>query len=731
MIGNSRVLIVAALMVAIPSMAQTKEEQMTQRAKDIIAQMTVDEKISQLMNETPGIPRLGIKPYDWWNEALHGVGRDGRATVFPMPIGLGATFNPDLVRRIGDAVATEGRAKYEVAQRLSNYSRYTGLTFWSPNVNIFRDPRWGRGMETYGEDPLLSGTLGTAYVRGLQGDDPFYLKVGACAKHFAVHSGPEGTRHEANVEPSRRDLFETYLPAFKMLVQQGKVEVVMGAYNRVYGSSASGSEFLLTDILRKAWGFRGHIVSDCGAVTDIYSGHHIAKTEAEACAIAIKAGLNVECGQSFKHLKEALDQQLLTEADIDQALLPLIMTRLKLGILEPDADCPYNHIDESVICCEAHSNLALQAATQSMVLLKNDSISLPLSQGGGHRPLLPLRKDIHTLFVAGPMAADAFCLMGNYFGLSNRYSTYLQGIVDKVSNGTSVNYRPAFLSYGPNKNSINWAVGEAAEPEVTIIVMGNDGNAEGEEGEAIASSLGDRTSIQLPQSQMKYLREVRKLKKEGLVVVLTGGSPIDVREIMELADAVVMAWYPGQEGGRALGDLLFGDANFSGRLPITFPADLSRLPAFEDYSMQGRTYKYMTDNIALPFGYGLSYGRISYTDAAIVGKVRNGQPVTAELTLKNDSPYDVDEILQSYLAVPNAGKGSPLQRLVAFQRVSLKSGSSQRVRITIPADQLLTVQADGTEKLQRGLYRLTFSAAAPCLRSHQLGVSQIGVEFKI
>lgn len=731
MTGNSRVLIAAALMVAMSSMAQTKEEQMTQRAKDIIAQMTVDEKISQLMNETPGIPRLGIKPYDWWNEALHGVGRDGRATVFPMPIGLGATFNPDLVRRIGDAVATEGRAKYEVAQRLSNYARYTGLTFWSPNVNIFRDPRWGRGMETYGEDPFLSGTLGTAYVRGLQGDDPFYLKVGACAKHFAVHSGPEGTRHEANVEPSRRDLFETYLPAFKMLVQQGKVEVVMGAYNRVYGSSASGSEFLLTDILRKAWGFRGHIVSDCGAVTDIYSGHHIAKSEAEACAIAIKAGLNVECGQSFKHLKEALDEHLLTEADLDRALLPLMMTRLKLGILEPDADCPYNHTDESVICCKAHTDLALQAARQSMVLLKNDSISLPLSQGGGYRPLLPLRKDIHTLFVAGPMAADAFCLMGNYFGLSNNYSTYLQGIVDKVSNGTSVNYRPAFLPYGPNKNSINWAVVEAAEPEVTIIVMGNDGNAEGEEGEAIASSLGDRTSIQLPQSQMKYLREVRKLKKEGLVVVLTGGSPIDVSEIMQLADAVVMAWYPGQEGGRALGDLLFGDSNFSGRLPITFPADLSRLPAFEDYSMQGRTYKYMTDNIALPFGYGLSYGHITYSDAAIVGRARKGQPVTAELTLKNDSRYDVDEILQTYLAVPDAGNGSPLQRLVAFQRVSLKAGASQRVRITIPADRLLTVQSDGAEKLQRGLYRLTFSAAAPCQRSEQLGVSQIAVEFKI
>ncbi len=698
--------------------AQTKEETMTQRAKDIVSQMTIDEKIAQLMNSTPGIERLGIKPYDWWNEALHGVGRDGRATVFPMPIGLGATFNPELVRAIGDAVATEGRAKYEVAQRLNNYARYTGLTFWSPNVNIFRDPRWGRGMETYGEDPFLSGTLGTAYVRGLQGDDPFYLKVGACAKHFAVHSGPEGTRHSANVEPSARDLFETYLPAFKMLVQQGNVEVVMGAYNRVYGSSASGSKYLLTDILRQAWGFRGHIVSDCGAVTDIYSGHHIAKSEAEACAIAIKAGLNVECGHSFVHLKEALDQKLLTEADLDKALLPLMMTRLKLGILTPDPNCPYNHTDESVICCQQHTELARQAAQQSMVLLKNDGV-------------LPIDKNIHTLFVSGPMATDAYCLMGNYFGLSNRYTTYLQGIVEKVSNGTSVNYRPGFMAYAPNRNTINWAVGEAASTEVSIIVMGNDGNAEGEEGEAIASSLGDRTSLALPPSQMNYLRQVRKRKKSGLVVVLTGGSPIDVSEIMQLADAVVMAWYPGQEGGIALGDLLFGDTNFSGRLPITFPADIDRLPAFDDYTMQGRTYKYMSDNVQLPFGYGLSYSHVSYADAAMVGKAKKGQPVTVEVTLTNDSRYDVCEPLQLYLSTPGAGQSSPLQRLVAFQRVELKAGASQRVSITLPAQQLKTVQDDGTEQLTKGTYRLTFSAAAPCSRSDELGVSKAEVMFKL
>ena len=699
--------------------AQSKEEQMAQKAQAVIAKMTTDEKISQLMNETPAIPRLGIKPYDWWNEALHGVARDGRATVFPQPIGLGATFDPQLVRAIGDAISTEARAKYEVSQRLQNYARYSGLTFWSPNVNIFRDPRWGRGMETYGEDPLLTGTLGTAFVKGMQGDDPFYLKVGACAKHYAVHSGPEATRHEANVEPTKRDLFETYLPAFKMLVQEGRVETVMGAYNRVYGESASGSKYLLTDILRNQWGFRGHIVSDCGAVTDIYSGHRIAKTEAEACAIAIKAGLNVECGYSFHHLKEALDQQLLTEADLDKALLPLMMTRLKLGILEPDANCPYNHFDEREICSQANTDLARRAAQQSMVLLKNNGV-------------LPIAKDIHTLFVSGPGASDVFCLMGNYFGVSNRYSTYLQGIVDKVSNGTTVNFRPGFMPSSPTLNSINWAVDEAAGAEVSIIVMGNDGNMEGEEGESIASDTrGDRVNLSLPKPQMDYLRAVKAKKKDKIVVILTGGSPIDLREISEIADAVVMAWYPGQEGGYALGDLLFGDVNFSGRLPITFPKDDSLLPPLEDYSMQGRTYKYMKDNVMYPFGYGLSYGRVSYGEAKLLGKPKKGQPVSIELTLTNNSQFDISETVQAYLSAPGAGETAPIQQLVGFERVSMPAGNTRTVTLTIPAERLMTVQADGTPKLLKGEYTLTLAGAAPGERTGELGIGTAAVTFKL
>ena len=340
-IGKTVLSLTAGLLLTAGALAQeSKEAAMHSKAAEIISQMTLGEKISMMMNSTPGVKRLNIKPYDWWNEALHGVARNGRATVFPEPIGLGATFDPELVRQIGDIVSDEGRAKFEKAREAGNYSRYTGLTFWAPNVNIFRDPRWGRGMETYGEDPYLTGTLGSAYVKGIQGEDPFYLKAAACAKHFAVHSGPESTRHSYNAVPSQKDLYETYLPAFERLVKDADVEVVMGAYNRVFGESASGSKFLLTDLLRNEWGFDGHVVSDCGAIDDIYGGHRIALDAAEASAIAIKAGLNLECGNSFHSLKTAIDRGLLTEEDIDKALEPLLMTQLRLGILYDDPDCP-------------------------------------------------------------------------------------------------------------------------------------------------------------------------------------------------------------------------------------------------------------------------------------------------------------------------------------------------------------------------------------------------------
>lgn len=720
---NTKILALCVLFFPIGVSAQVEtslEERMQQKARDIISRMTVDEKISQMMNDAPGIERLGIKPYNWWSEGLHGVARNGRATVFPQPIGLGATFDPDLVKRVGDAISTEGRAKFNVAQKIGNYSIYAGLTYWSPNVNIFRDPRWGRGMETYGEDPFLSGIIGSAYVKGLQGDDPFYLKAAACAKHYAVHSGPEKDRHHFDVYPTKKDLYETYLPAFKMLVHDAKVEAVMGAYNRVYGESASGSRFLLTDVLRKDWGFNGHVVSDCGAVADIYTGHKIAKSYAEASAIAVKSGLNLNCGTSFRALKDALKKNLLTEADLDKALMPLMMTRLKLGILTSEDQSPYANVPESVVACDAHAAIAREAAQKSMVLLKNDNT-------------LPIDKEIKTMYVIGPYAADAFVLMGNYFGVSNRYSTYLQGIVDKVSEGTSINYKLGFLPTTPNVNEVDWALGEARGAEVCVIVMGNSGATEGEEGDAIASPMrGDKNDITLPEHQMDFLRKVRKGNRNKIVTVLTGGNPIDIKEISELSDAVVMAWYPGQEGGFALGDLLFGDVNFSGRLPITFPLSVDSLPAFDDYTMKGRTYKYMEGNVAYPFGYGLTYGTVSYENAKLLNSSSKGkQPMQLQVVLRNESNRVVEEVAQLYLSTPGAGMTAPIESLVAFKRVKLQPNSSQIVEFSIEPQQMMMVQEDGTKKLLKGDYVFTVSGAAPGKRSEELGVKSCTMNFKI
>jgi len=725
---NIRILylsLTAGMLLATGAVAQEpKEAAMHKKAARIISEMTLGEKISMMMNSTPGVKRLGIKPYDWWNEALHGVARNGRATVFPEPIGLGATFNPTLVRTIGDIVSDEGRAKFEKAREAGNYSRYTGLTFWAPNVNIFRDPRWGRGMETYGEDPFLTGTLGAAYVKGIQGDDPFYLKAAACAKHFAVHSGPESVRHSFDAVPSQRDLYETYLPAFERLVKEADVEVVMGAYNRVFGESASGSKFLLTDLLRGEWGFDGHVVSDCGAVDDIFGGHRIAADAAEASAIAIKAGLNLECGNSFHSLKTAIDRGLLTEADIDKALEPLLMTQLRLGILYDDPDCPYYGIPASVVGSAEHYAVARQAAVESMVLLKND------------HDLLPLRKDIQNVYVTGTAATDTYSMMGNYYGISDHYSTYLQGIVSMVSDGTNVNYKPAYtLVPTRDVNPGNFATAQAAQADYTIMFMGNNGTTEGEESDAISSpSIGDRLSIDLPENQLKFFREVARTRSSNnhLIVVLTGGSPINLKEIAAGADAVIMAWYPGQEGGDALAELLFGEKNFSGRLPITFPVSSDLLPAFDDYTMQGRTYKYMTDNTMYPFGYGLSYGSCQYGELSLLTrKPKAGQSVEVEIPVSNTGSVERTETVQLYVSTPNALAGAPRSQLVAFERITLQPGESRTVHFTVQPEQMKEFQQDGSARLVKGSYTITAGTAAPTPRSEELGAVLRSISFKL
>lgn len=714
-------------LAASTAMAQeTKVLAMQEKAKALIAQMTVDEKIDQLMNATPGIERLGIRPYNYWSEALHGVARNGKATVFPEPIGMGASFNPDLLKAVGEAISDEARTKYDDCQRLQRYGIYAGLTFWSPNINIFRDPRWGRGMETFGEDPYLTGQMGSAFVRGMQGDDPFYLKVATCAKHFAAHSGPEKLRHSFDARPSKKDLYETYFPAFRTLIQDAGVEMVMGAYNRVYGESASGSKYLF-DIIRNDWGFKGHLVSDCGAVSDIWQGHAIAPDGAEAAAIAIKAGLNIECGDTFQYLGEALKRGLISEADLDNALLPLLMTRIKLGILFDDPECPYNHCAEaSTILSKEHVALARKAAQETMVLLKNDAA-------------LPIDKNVGSICVVGAGATDIFSMFGNYYGVSSHYTTYLEGIVDKVSPSTSVLHRSGYMYGGPNRNAVDWSYGDAQGADVCILVLGNTGNFEGEEGDAIAApEQGDRTTLMLPEHQMEYFRKVAKDHKNKLVTVITGGSPVDMREIYAGSDAVIQVWYPGQEGGTALADLLFGDANFSGRLPMTVPVSTEVLPAFEDYDMHGRTYKYMADeNIFFPFGYGLSYGQVQYADArvdnAVVSTklVKKGKqtPVHFEVTLRNDGNRAINEAVQLYVSAPGADAAK--SQLVAFKKVEVKAGAEQAVSFDVTPEDLMTVQADGSKALVKGTYTLTLGAASPGARTEELGVSSAKVSVEV
>lgn len=685
------------------------EIRMQERARGVISKLTVEEKISQLLHEAEGIERLGIKPYNWWSEALHGVARCGRATVFPEPIGIAATFDEGLMRRIGDAVATEGRAKFNIAQSIGNYGEDAGLTYWSPNVNIFRDPRWGRGMETFGEDPYLVSRMGVAFVKGMQGDDPFFLKTAACAKHYAVHSGPEGIRHGFNVDPSKKDLYETYLPAFKALVQEAKVESVMSAYNAVYGSPATGSHYLLTEILRDEWGFKGHVVSDNGAVEDINTGHHKVKDYAEAAAEALKAGCDLDGGAAYEHLKEALDRGLVTEEDIDKSLLTLFMTRLKLGILLPDDESPYREVGEEVICCRKHDNLAREAARKSMVLIKNNGV-------------LPLDKNLASVYVGGAFATDTYAMMGNYYGIAGHMSTYLEGIATHVSAGTKIYHMYGFQASTPNLNPLNYAIKEARTKDVAIVTLGLSGMLEGEEGDAIATvNHGDKDSMKIPEHQLEFLRQIGKDRTNKIIAIVCGGSPVELREITELCDAVIVSWYPGQAGGEAMADLLFGDDNFSGRLPITFPTCAEALPPFEDYSMKGRTYKYQADGIEYPFGYGLAYGgKVGYGPLK-AEKRSDGINLSFSLT-NDDTEYSMMETAQIYAAAPGAGIDSPFNSLVGFKRVKLAPGETKKVSMTVSKELLKTVMEDGSSVLVPGKYVLSAAAAAPCRRSRELGL---------
>jgi beta-glucosidase len=675
------------------------------RVADLVGRLEVKEKIDLLSSTAPAVERLGIPEYDYWNESLHGVARAGRATVFPQAIGMAATFDPDLLERVATVISDEARAKFNASVRAGRRQRYRGLTFWTPNINIFRDPRWGRGQETYGEDPFLMATMGSAYVRGLQGDHPRYLKAAACAKHYAVHSGPEGLRHSFDALANPKELNETYLPAFEALVNE-KVEIVMCAYNRTNGEPCCSSDFLLQEVLRDEWGFDGHVVSDCGAVNDLHTGHKVTKDAAESAAATLKAGTDLAC-TSYAALHEAFDRQLVTEADLDRALARVLRTRFRLGFFDPEDMVPWSNVPESVIGSEAHRRLAREAAVKSLVLLKNEE------------GLIPLDKDLRMVYVTGPLAADAQVMLGNYYGLNEDISTVLEGVMGKVWAATKVDFRQGTLLDRTNVNPIDWFSGSAREADVTIAVVGVSNLLEGEEGASIASpDKGDRFDVSLPSNQVAFIKKMRENARK-LVVVVLSGSPVAMPEVHEMADAVVFAWYPGQEGGRAIADVLFGDAVPSGRLPLTFPKSMDQLPPYENYSMDGRTYRFMTEEPLYPFGFGLSTTTFSYGKLQLPMSGRN--TYDAKVLVTNEGDRAGEEVVQLYVSALDAETRVPLASLKAFQRVFIGAGESETVEFTVTPEMFHIIDDDGNAVVAPGRYRLTVGGASPGPRAEALG----------
>ncbi len=692
-----------------------------ERVNDLVSRLSLDEKVQQMMYNAPAIERFGIPAYNWWSECLHGIARNGQATVFPQAIGLGATFDDDLISEISSAIGDEARAKFAISQSIGNYSQYAGLTFWTPNVNLFRDPRWGRGQETYGEDPYLTSRIGSAFVKGLQGDNPDYLKAAACAKHFVVHSGPEKLRHEFNAIASPKDMAETYLPAFKALNDAG-VEGFMCAYNRTNSEACCGSSKLLTDLLRDEWGFKGYITSDCWALVDFHAGHKVTNNAVESAALALKSGVNLNCGSVFyPNLVEAVTQGLVSEAEIDASLKTLLKTRFRLGLFDPAGRNPYEKTGPEVINSKEHRELAARAARESMVLLKNNNI-------------LPLKKDLASLYILGPNAASTEVLLGNYYGVNSNMVTFLEGIVSRVSAGTTVEYKQGFLLDRTNVNPIDWSTDAAQASDAIIVVAGISGLLEGEEGESIASLYtGDRLDYGLPDSQVEYLKLIKSKGDKPIILVLTGGSPVDVSEVEEYADAIIYAWYPGEEGGNALADIIFGNYNPSGRLPISFPVSLEQLPAYDNYNMEGRTYRYMKTDPAYPFGFGLSYTNFDYSEILVDKKVlKEGESLEIKLKLKNTGGVDGDEVSQLYISYPGEFEDAPNFAMKDFQRSHLKAGEEKEITFVVPSEKFKMVDEAGNFVFRKGVFKVYVGGASPMKRCEELMKTPISsVEIKL
>src|ERR1044072_5643070 len=678
------------------------------RVDDLVSRMTLEEKVSQMMNAAPAIERLGIPAYDWWNEGLHGVARAGYATVFPQAIGLAATWDTKLMHDVADVISTEARAKHHAFVRNNQHARYQGLTFWSPNINIFRDPRWGRGQETYGEDPYLTARHGVEFVKGLQGNDPRYFKVIATPKHYAVHSGPEPERHSFDAVAYERDLRETYLPAFQATIVEGKAYSIMCAYNRTNAEPCCSNKKLF-DILRREWGFDGYVVSDCGAIRAIWEGHKVVKTEAEASAVAVRAGTDLTCGNEYVKLLDAVKQGLITEAEIDTALKRLLTARFRLGMFDPPEMVAYARIPFSENDTPEHRQLALQTARESIVLLKNA------------KNTLPLKKDLKSIAVIGPNADAPEVLWANYYGRPSRLTTPLAGIKNAVSANTKVVYAPGSTLAGePAEKMIEEAVKAATEADASVLVLGLSAKLEGEEMKVEVPGFrgGDRTDISLPAVQETLLKAVVATGKP-VVVVLLSGSALAVNWANDHAAAILQAWYPGGEGGTAIADVLFGDYNPAGRLPVTFYKSVDQLPPFTDYRMQGRPYRYFKGEPLYPFGYGLSYTRFAYSNLR-VNSVKAREPVKATVDVTNTGEREGDEVIQLYLTDVAASVPVPIRTLVGFERISLRPREKRSVTFTITPRQMSLIDNNDKRVIDPGEFLISVGGSQQGLRGRFL-----------
>jgi len=686
-------------------------EKCRRQAENLVSQMTMDEKIEQLTYQSPSIERLGVPSYNWWNEALHGVARGGTATVFPQAIGMAATFDTELLKSIADAIATEARAKYNISSRKGDRDMYKGLTFWTPNVNIFRDPRWGRGHETYGEDPYLTSRLGVSFIRGLQGDSEV-MKTSACAKHFAVHSGPEDIRHEFDAVVSEKDLRETYLPAFEACVKEADVESVMGAYNRTNGEVCCGSYRLLRDILRGEWGFIGHVVSDCWAIQDFHERHRVTKTPVESAALALDAGCDLNCGSMYLHLKSAWMQKLVSEEQITEAAVRLFTTRYKLGLFE---ETEFDRIPYTKVACKEHVDLSLKAAEESIVLLKNNGI-LPLDIS-----------KLKTIGVIGPNSDSQLALKGNYYGTPPRCVTPLEAIHDIAGDNVRVMYSVGCELNADRSEGLALANDRIAEAltiaelsDVVVLFLGLDESLEGEEldvGNHVGS--GDKADLLLPLAQRQLLEKITAVGTP-VILCLMAGSSIDVEYADRNCGAVLSTWYPGARGGEAITNVLFGKINPSGKLPVTFYRSSNTLPAFTDYAMKGRTYRYMTEEPLYPFGYGLTYGAVKIKLQKADSGITDEDDFKIDLLLENDSKREISEVIQVYSKAVDSDFSPPNPVLCMFRRVSIPAGGQLALSLAIPSESFSVIDDQGKRIRPDGNWEIYAGVSGPDARSCEL-----------